>query len=396
MRLAAIVLPTLLSISLNLQAHTPARVNFYPGSFHELRKEAFEEDKPYILYFSFPGEESSREMESFTFYEPNLSRYIAQNYLIFKVSAGSGNRGNDFLEKEFEVYEPSLIIFDAKSYEQKRIRGFVDPDLLLGSLRKYLPERGDYGERIQESALNNRMDMGSTTISSNPIIEDLGPNTSVRKIANEFFESESAYTKENESIASSETQSREAVIIIDQQGENKLSFTGPEESSPTWKRKDPFQDRQRQIQDREILKQTFDFEEEQNEVDYSRPYTRLPLPAEKYEEKITHVNQEKDWIPVEDTKAYHRPSYPTHTSPQKRGFGIQTGVFEQSYFMQQEIDFLQSRFSQDVFVKKAMLNGKEVYKVQVGPFPSEAAARAFEKTFQRVSGNRKGMLVYIQ
>lgn len=382
MRLAAIVLPTLLSLCLFAQAYSPAKVDFYTGSFHELRKEAFEEDKPYVLFFSFTQDRDSKELEEYTFHEPLLSTYISQNYYIYKVNVGTPHRGDDYLEKDFGVKQSGLLIFDAKSYELERIHGFVEPSALLNTLRKHQPERGYLSQNNTPEEVPSYPD--------EIIIEDLGPNTAVRKIENEFFISR------NPVINPEADRKKEEIQILDLPAESKSFSQRETQTSSQWKREDPFEKISYVGSDEEILNKRFDFEEENTE-ETNNEY-EYDTGLDEDQSRIREVEfQEKDWIEVEKTPAKYTASNHQNSSMIKsEGFGIQTGVFEQSYFMRQEVDFLQSKFRKNVFVNKATLNGREVYKVQIGPFESEAAARSFEKTFRAVTKNRKGMLVYMR
>ncbi|MEL6254160.1 MAG: hypothetical protein AAFR87_19285, partial [Bacteroidota bacterium] len=86
MRYAAIVLPTLLSLCISAHALNYRSFSFYEGSFDQLRKEAFEESRPYILYFSFTGNDDCKGIENYTFQDGKLGELIQQHFLIFEIN----------------------------------------------------------------------------------------------------------------------------------------------------------------------------------------------------------------------------------------------------------------------------------------------------------------------
>ena len=142
MRYAAIVLPTLLSLCISAHALNYRSFSFYEGSFDQLRKEAFEESRPYILYFSFKGNDDCKGIENYTFQDGKLGELIQQHFLIYEIDESWTHITDRYKPVSFEVNQPTFLVFDEYSKQQGEINGFVSPETLYGMLQNYLPERG--------------------------------------------------------------------------------------------------------------------------------------------------------------------------------------------------------------------------------------------------------------
>lgn len=118
-----------ISLTLHLQADPPSP--FYQGDLGQLKKQARKTNTPYFIYFQLPDCESCNQMEEETWKDSRVSRYVAQNYLGYRVNAVTPAQGQRALE-EFGIFVfPALLIFDADGKLQKHVEGYIDAANLM-------------------------------------------------------------------------------------------------------------------------------------------------------------------------------------------------------------------------------------------------------------------------
>ncbi|MDW3645902.1 MAG: SPOR domain-containing protein [Bacteroidia bacterium] len=378
MRYAAIVLPTLLSLCISAHALNYRSFSFYEGSFDQLRKEAFEESRPYILYFSFKGNDDCKGIENYTFQDGKLGELIQQHFLIYEIDESWTHKSDRYKAVDFEVNKPSFLIFDEYSKQQAEISGFVSPETLYEQLQNFLPERG----------ASRRVEIQQ---------EDGESSTSRRELGDFFFEEAEVQNYEGnaqparEGIMGSQS---DGIIIEDLQEQREEAQPETYSSQAT---SSNFVKEETYLELDPVVSQRFDFEEE---VDGGAPHQRKDIIQEFNAEKervseLALINP--DWQEKEEASSYEViPDMKEENGNSFDGYGIQTGAFEQSYFMRSHVEYLQQTFGKNVFINKEENSGKALYKVQVGPFTTETEARAFQEQYRAATGTQAGFLVYLR
>ena len=378
MRYAAIVLPTLLSLCISAHALNYRSFSFYEGSFDQLRKEAFEESRPYILYFSFKGNDDCKGIENYTFQDGKLGELIQQHFLIYEINENWTHTSDRYKAVSFEVKEPTFLVFDEYSKQQGEISGFVSPETLYGMLQNYLPERGA-SRRVAV-----KEDDGAST-------------TSRRELGDFFFNDDKAQSYEADTYSSRqgemEEQTSGGILIEDMQSPQQETNTETFSSEPT----SHFTKERTYLNLDPVVNQRFDFEEE---LDGGSPNQRKDI-IQEFNEAKAHQSAlpmvEADWKELQEAKSYDIvPDVIEENGNSFDGYGIQTGAFEQSYFMKSHVEYLQQTFGKNVFINKEEDKGKTLYKVQVGPFATEDQARAFQQQYRAATGTQAGFLVYLR
>lgn len=371
MRLALLVLPTLLSCCISLQGANFSNKFYYEGSFDQLRKQAFEEAKPYILFFAFEGHPDTKAFEERTFRDQALSDLIEEHFLIFKIDEHWEHQSERHPKVLFEVDKPGLMIFDEYSDNVLHIGGHMEAEDLRAELVNLIPKRG----------------------SENP--PKALSSTSVKRLSEDFWEGGQSQDPESSTDNWNQSQGEDEIIIIDDLAEanaenNRLDF---KESTTIWKRTPSIAESQSSSEEA-IIQQSFDFEEKDNSEAYQNNTSISG--SDDLREKLPLIEADWEEREAEPTKYDVSEEYLEQQNPPFEGYGIQTGAFEQSYFMRSQVEYLQANFSHDVYVQKSMDGGKTLYKVQVGPFTTERDARAFQRAYQNMSGKKGGFLVYLR
>lgn len=113
-------------------------VAFYPGTFAQLQYKAKTANKPFILDFYTVWCGPCKNMEKYTFTNPELAKYIKENYLAFKVDGESIMGDGIEVAQKYDVrFYPTLIIFSPEGAVLKRLNGFQSAEVLLQELKKY-------------------------------------------------------------------------------------------------------------------------------------------------------------------------------------------------------------------------------------------------------------------
>ncbi|MEO1212664.1 MAG: SPOR domain-containing protein [Bacteroidota bacterium] len=378
MRYAAIVLPTLLSLCISAHALNYRSFSFYEGSFDQLRKEAFEESRPYILYFSFTGNDDCKGIENYTFQDGKLGELIQQHFLIFEINESWKHQSDRYKPVSFEIDEPTFLIFDEYSKKQGEISGFVSPETLHGLLQNYLPERG----------ASRRLAMTQ---------EESESTTSRRELGDSFFDGEALENSESLSKPSRQANTgnqTDHLIIEDLKAPKEEANPETFSDQPT---SSHFVKQASYLNFDPVVNQKFDFEEE---LDGGVSHQRKDIIQEFNTEK-TRLSElplvDADWKDKDELSSYDViPDIKKENGNSFEGYGIQTGAFEQSYFMRSHVEYLQLTFGNNIYINKEDENGKTLYKVQVGPFTTEPEARAFQKQYRAATGTQAGFLVYLR
>ncbi len=95
------------------------------------------------------------------------------------------------------------------------------------------------------------------------------------------------------------------------------------------------------------------------------------------------------------TSAFHAPATRARASDHNgwwhikvkplpaKGYGVQVGVFSSYDTINDEINRLSPHYNYPMAIRSGMLNGRQVFKLVFGPFPSMDVARQFESIYER-------------
>ncbi len=115
----------------------PGIVAFYDGSFEQLKSKAHHEQKPYLLSFHDEGI-PSRNLERFTYTNPQLANYIANNYLAMEFSIDNLNAAaEDLIDRYQVILFPTIVLFSPEGKMLYRFTGFTGDQAFIKMLETY-------------------------------------------------------------------------------------------------------------------------------------------------------------------------------------------------------------------------------------------------------------------
>ena len=113
-------------------------VDFFSGTFEELKTKAKAENKPFFISFLTSWSVPSKNMNSNTFTNANLAKYTKENYLAKKVDAESVDDEGVILAAQFGVsFFPTTIIFDPNGNKVHSFMGYQNASDLKSDLKKF-------------------------------------------------------------------------------------------------------------------------------------------------------------------------------------------------------------------------------------------------------------------
>ncbi|MEM6344761.1 MAG: SPOR domain-containing protein [Bacteroidota bacterium] len=128
-----------LSFLFTLAAPTagPGIVAFYDGSFEQLKSNAHQEQKPYLLSFHDAGI-PSRNLERFTYTNPQLANYVANNYLAMQFSIDDLDEVAEKLIDRYQIILfPTIVLFSPEGKMLYRFTGFTGDQAFIKMLETY-------------------------------------------------------------------------------------------------------------------------------------------------------------------------------------------------------------------------------------------------------------------
>ncbi|MEN2992201.1 MAG: thioredoxin family protein [Bacteroidia bacterium] len=113
-----------------------AHIQFFSGSWEALLQEAQRTNKAIFVEFYAVWCEPCKQLERYTFPNPEVTAYVQTHYLAYKVDGEQGEGAR--LAKRFRVRAYPTLLFLSPSGEQvgKRV-GFVDAPVFLGLLKNH-------------------------------------------------------------------------------------------------------------------------------------------------------------------------------------------------------------------------------------------------------------------
>lgn len=99
------------------------QVNFFEGTFEEALKKAKKSKKPIFLNFYANWSQPCKNMEKYSFSDPEFAKLINENFIAFKVKTDYF-WGMDIAEEYGISKHPTVIFTDKKGSEIRRAVGF--------------------------------------------------------------------------------------------------------------------------------------------------------------------------------------------------------------------------------------------------------------------------------
>lgn len=302
----------LMIVSLALVSFSPsgqASIDFYPGSLADMKAKALIDNKPFFLNFYTDWCAPCRNMERYTYTDPDLAKFAENNYLAYSVDAeGLTGDGIEVAQRYNVVSYPTIIIFSPKGNLLHTLHGYQSGKDLLKELESYRFRSRTNESDVEEFSGPPVIDLtGGTTTPSQPVEIDLTPS---------------------------------------------IKPTPTPVSTPTT--------------------------------------TSLPPPVKPVNRPSTTLPPVPPSAPV---AVSGQGLFKMQVKPQASvGFGVQLGVFGDYANVIKEIQKLEGQGRSNSLVNINQLDGKTVFKIILGPYPTREVASA-EKAALMDKENRAGMVV---
>ena len=113
-----------------------AKVTFSSTDFATVKQQALENNRPYFAYFTASWCMPCRMMDETTWQNPNLAKYIDENYYAVKIDVD--NFDGYVYKEEFKVVAyPTIMLFQPDGTFMKRIEGSISGSKLQTYLEQY-------------------------------------------------------------------------------------------------------------------------------------------------------------------------------------------------------------------------------------------------------------------
>ena len=117
----------------------PDRVPFFKGSFQEMRQQAIQQQKPYIVFFYTDWCNPCQNMQKYTFSNGSVSQFVKEHYLAFSSNAESISPEGNELALRFRItFYPTVLIIGPDGKERARIGGYKQSKEMLALLKQYV------------------------------------------------------------------------------------------------------------------------------------------------------------------------------------------------------------------------------------------------------------------
>ncbi|MFK7924786.1 MAG: SPOR domain-containing protein [Bacteroidia bacterium] len=304
----------------------PGVVAFFNGSFEQMKTKAHEEQKPYLLSFHDDGI-PSRNLERFTYSSPQLANYVANNYLAMQLSFDNSNDLTTQLVDRYQVILfPTIVLFSAEGKMLYRFTGFTGDQAFIQMLQTYRNQL--------QTDMSMTFPPESYKISTPPSL-----------------------TKPLSGPAETKPEST-ALIFQDLNAENEPPIIQSE--------MEEFQITElNDLDNTKVLKHQSD---ELTQIEDIRP-TAEATEISILDEKPANNNVS---TPTPEIKI---PVLPTSN------LIVQTGVYADKINAQKEKTRLQQDYTDNVHIDQLNINGRNLYRVRIGPFTADSEAKNILKQY---------------
>ena len=128
---------------------------FYTGSYDNLIREAKKQKKAIILDFWAAWCGPCQKLDKETFSNKELGNYLKDNFLIYKVDIDTFD-GMEIVDRfSIDVF-PTLIVFDPKTGQVGKFKGFYPPGYLQKELEKIQSQHNLYPPNSKDGLAINR------------------------------------------------------------------------------------------------------------------------------------------------------------------------------------------------------------------------------------------------
>jgi thioredoxin-related protein len=299
-------------------------VSFYSGTLADMKAKALIDNKPFFLNFYTDWCAPCRNMERYTFTDPELATFVEGNYFAFGVDAeGLTGDGIEVAQRYNVVSYPTIIIFSSKGTVLQTLHGYQSGKTLLKELQDYR-----FRSRTEESDIEE--------FSGPPVIDLTGGTSTAKPTATPPKPVEIDLTPKPTAPATPAPVFTPATPIA-----TTSNLPGPDKPA-------------------------------------NRPSTTLPPPPSSKPATVANPGQGLFRMQVKPQASV--------------GFGVQLGVFGDYANVIKEIQKLEGQGRTNSLVNINQLDGKTVFKVMLGPYPTRESASA-EKMVLLTKENRAGMVV---
>ena len=119
-------------------AYLNAQTQFWTGTYEDLQKEAKVTEKNYFLMFHTDWCMPCKKMEAEVFADFEAGKFIERHFIPYMVDGEKGNYTH-LVQELFITSYPTIVLFNSKGEEIKRINGYNTKDILLEEFKQHIP-----------------------------------------------------------------------------------------------------------------------------------------------------------------------------------------------------------------------------------------------------------------
>ncbi len=133
----------------------PEGFGFYKGTYDNMIREAKKQKKPIILDFWAAWCAPCQKLDRETFADKELGSYLNQNFIVYKVDIDTFD-GMEIVDRFAIDVFPTMIVFDPKTGQIGKFKGFYPPGYLQKELEKIQAKHNLHPVSTQDELAINR------------------------------------------------------------------------------------------------------------------------------------------------------------------------------------------------------------------------------------------------